>query len=115
GTERPEGSPMAVFGALVFEPTAVIAHEVSEPACIRVPGVFDEGCEGGCHPVRYARLADGRQERGQKQGSRVVIDAIAMRPVRHGEHRMLDDARVVAHRVQMAKLQSCLLRWALDP
>src|SRR5205814_8980633 len=39
----PKRSAMAIFRSLVFEPVALIAHEVSEPTGVWVPCVLDKG------------------------------------------------------------------------
>ena len=34
---------MTIFRAGHFQPSAIVAHEISKPASIRIPGVLDEG------------------------------------------------------------------------
>src|SRR5271156_5600698 len=41
----PKGPAMTVFRALLFQPSAVVAHKISKPAGVRVPGMLDERCK----------------------------------------------------------------------
>jgi hypothetical protein len=34
---------MAIFRTQLLQPSAIVAHEIPEPARVRVPGVLDEG------------------------------------------------------------------------
>src|SRR5580698_1154986 len=38
----PKRPAVAIFRTLFFQPPAIVAHEISKPAGIRIPGVLDE-------------------------------------------------------------------------
>ena len=77
-TQRPQGPPMAVLGALFFEPGPVVAHEVAKPAGIRIPRMLDKGGKAGRQDFGQRLLARLIECAGQQQRARIVVDAIAM-------------------------------------
>ena len=73
---------------------------------LRIPGVLDEGREAGGQRFGQ-RLLAGRVERaGQQQRAGVVVDAIAMGPIRNGVDGVLEQAGVVAHGQKMPESAS---------
>ncbi len=102
--ERPQCSPVAVFGALVFKPGPVEAHEVAKALGVGIPGVLHEGGKAGRQDFGQTFFAGIVEGTGQQQGAGVVIDAIAVRAIGHRMHGVLEQAGVVAHRQKMAEL-----------
>jgi len=64
-TQRPQGPSMAVLGALLFEPGAVVAHEIAKPAGSRIPRMLDEGSKTRRQQIRQRLLAGLVERAGQ--------------------------------------------------
>ena len=100
----PKRSPVTVFGATVFKPGPVEAHEVAKPPGVGIPGMLHERRKAGRQDFRqglFARIVEGA---GQQQRTSIVVDAIAVRTIGNRLHRMLKQAGIVAHRQEMADL-----------
>src|SRR5206468_3435523 len=74
----PKRPSMTVFGSLLFEPAAVVAHEISEPAGVRIPRMLDE-CGKACSDrLGQLRFAGIRKGAGKQEGTGVIINTVAM-------------------------------------
>ncbi len=89
-------TPDAVIRALRFQPLAFEVHEVSEAALVGVPGVLDKGGvgRGQAAPLR-AHAAREAVHQDQRPG--IVVDAIAVTPIRDVEQAVLEHAAAVGH------------------
>ena len=89
---------MGVLGADGFEPAAVVAHEVAKASGGRIERVGEKrdtrGGElvegGGCFAVLFP-------EQGEEEGAGVVVGAVAVGEVGHGEQGVLQHAGGVTH------------------
>ena len=66
---------------LLFEPAPVEAHEVAEPPGVRIPRVLDEGGEARRQHFSQRLLTRLVERAGQQQRARIVVDAVAVRPI----------------------------------
>src|SRR3546814_9831012 len=105
--ERPERAPIAVFGARLFEPAAVVTHEIAKAATLGVPRMLKEAREGQHMLLSLAACAETV---GEHQRAGVVVAAIAMIAIGHDFHPVLKDADIVAHRPQPGKRWSTARR-----
>ena len=99
--QGPERSPVAVLRAPVFEPAPIEAHEVAKPLRVRIPRMLDECGEPGRQRFGQALLARLVERAGHQQRAGIVVDAIAMRAIRHAMDRVLKQPGVVAHGQKM--------------
>src|SRR5579859_525590 len=95
--QRPERPAMAILRASVFEPATLETQEVAKPPGNRVPGILDKGGKNRRERLVQALLAECVQGACQQQSTCIVINAVAVGPVRHAVNRMLEKARVIAH------------------
>src|SRR3989442_10130867 len=94
---------MTVFRAHSLKPAPVVAHEISKPAVIRVPGMLDEGGKARRNLFGQVTFAKASEPRCKNQSARIVIDAIAVRAIRHRVNGMLQQAGAVAHGQEMSE------------
>src|SRR5690606_10161286 len=106
-TERPQRAPMTVFAPARLDPLPRVAHEVAKP---RGPGIEGVAYECQISTGQGATLGKiigpGFVQKGREdERSSVVIDAISILVARNGEHRVLQYARVVSQRFDVAEIQ----------
>ena len=99
----PKRPPVTVLRARVFQPSAVVAHEIAEPTRVWVPGVLDEGRKACGERLGQLRFARARKRAREQQGASVVVDTVAVGAVRHGMDGVLEHARAVAEREEMTE------------
>src|SRR5690554_937230 len=102
--ERPHRASESIFGAIFVQKNAIVAHEIPK-AAVGILGMVDVGQVGRDMLLRECagRMAGGYQH--QKQGPRVIIQAIAFMTVRYSVDRMLADARAVGEPRHVVKAQ----------
>jgi hypothetical protein len=96
----PTSASMAVFGANVFQPFAVVAEEIPEPPGIGMKGEPQKGQVaarevGMIPPCSYEALLSRSSRHHERP--RIVVGGIALARVGHGEDGVLQHARVVGH------------------
>ena len=102
----PQRMALAIFRADILQPAPVEAHEVAEAAELAVEGVVQERRVGGGVRAKLRRAVPQLlQHQRQHQRAGVVVRAIAFGKIWHGEARVLEDARRIAHAKQMIQLQ----------
>ena len=104
--ERPNRAPVTVLRADHLGEAARVAHEVSEATLLRVESVVHEG-EVPRRELSHDLRIFGRgvfEEGHQKQGSRVVVEAIAILAGWNREGGVLQDAGAVGHRFQVLQV-----------
>src|SRR5437667_10719145 len=74
----PKRPAMTIFRAGFFQPSAIIAHEISEPTGVRVPSVLDESREACRECLGQLRFASARKRVREQQGASIIVDTIAM-------------------------------------
>ncbi len=98
--DGPKRAAVAVLAADLFQPLALVAHEIAEAPA----GFLERG--GKKREVARRQQVEvflRRRHRGvlqqiaQQEGAGVVIGAIALEQVRHVVDRVLEDARAVGH------------------
>ena len=95
---------MAILRSRVFKPGPIKAHEIAKALGVGIPGVLDEGGEAGRQYLRQALLAGVVERARQQQRAGIVIDAIAVRTIRHAMNGVLKQAGIVAHRQEVIDL-----------
>ena len=99
---------MAIVGTNLFQPAAIVAHEIPESPRIRVE------CEPQKRQVTlgvvlapsFAQIRRGCfHQCGHNQRARVVICCVALAWVRHAEDCVLQDAGIVRHARQMMRIE----------
>src|SRR5579859_7158198 len=95
---------MAVLGTTIFKPGSIEAHEIAKSPGVGIPRMLDERGKSGRQYLGQTFFAGIVESAGKQQGSRIVIDAIAVRPIRYRMHRVLEQTRIVAHGQEMAQL-----------
>ena len=90
----------------VLQPAAVEAQEVAEPPRAGIEGVLQERRVGrGQRPHALRLLPQLFQQHGEHEGAGVVVGAVALGEVRHGEDGVLEDAGRVGHPREVVELQ----------
>ena len=106
---------MTVFRARLFQPSAIVAHEVAETPGVRIPGVLNERREmrrvDFGQPFRFTGF---RKRAREQQGTGIVVDTVAVRAVCHRMNRVLEQSRIVTQRQEMPdpdlRNNGCLVR-----
>ena len=103
--KRPERPAMAILRPLLLEPAPIERHEVAEAPAVAVEGVLHERGIGRRHRLRQPIGLVEVERARQQQASRIVVDAIAMRPVGYRMDGMLVKPGIVGHHPEVSQLQ----------
>src|ERR1019366_5025526 len=100
--QRPKGAGVTILGPLIIKPAAVETHEIMEALSFVVEGVIQEGGVGGGEGPHASRLfAQFVEKRGENKGPGVVVGAISLGKVGHGQNGVLENSGGVGHLRQM--------------
>ena len=114
GAQRPQRAAMAVVRTALFQPVALVIHEVAEAPGLGVEGIPDEGEIAGSQFERLA-VAQCLQERAHHQGAGVVVGRVALAVVGHGENGVLQHAGLVRHVAEMIEFERRQFARMFDP
>ena len=88
--QRPKGAAIGIFGPFLFQPAPLEAHKIPKPLRLFIKGIVKERQIGRCQPAHLiGSFSQLFQQNTQNEGARIVIGAVTLGEIWHGEGGVL--------------------------
>src|SRR4029434_8203874 len=102
--QRPQRAAVAVVGTALFQPVALVVHEITKTSSRSVEGIPDKG-EITRRQFEGLFVAEFLQESAHRQSARIVVYGVALAIIGHRENGVLKHARIVRHAAQVIEFE----------